>query len=126
MGKARVILIVDDDVELRRLWRAALSLEGFETVEAGDGIEALHHLEQRSFDLVVLDLGLPRLGGLSVQQEIAAQAATRDTPVVVVTGSTMDLGHVDVPCVLRKPFLPHQLVDAVWACLQSGAHGVRP
>ena len=105
------------------LWRAALRLEGFSTVEAGDGIEALRVLEQRTPDLVVLDLGLPSLDGLSIQQELAAQAISREIPVIIVTGSTDDLTHVDVPCVLRKPFTIDKLVRSIHRCMQSFVPG---
>ena len=88
MSKQRLILIVEDDVDLRRAWRLALQLDGFDIEEAGDGIAALRRLDDRQPDLVVLDLGLPALGGLSVQQEIAAQAVTRAIPIVIVTGSS--------------------------------------
>ena len=121
VGKRRTILVVEDDIDLRRMWRVALSLEGFIVQEVGDGVDALHYLDQGPPDLVLLDLDLPRLGGLSVQQEIAAHAFTRDIPVVIVTGSAMDLAHVDVHCVLRKPVDPEQIVRTVHRCLHSGA-----
>ena len=121
VGNRQVILIVEDDADLRRVWRLALQLEGFEVEEAGDGIMALRRLDNHPPDLVVLDLGLPALGGLSVQQEIAAHAVTRDIPVVIVTGSPDDLSNVDVRCVLRKPIGPDQLVMTVRRCLQAGA-----
>src|SRR5262245_8495454 len=121
VGKQRLILIVDDDADLRRVWKLTLNLEAFDVEEAGDGLEALRRIEERLPDLVVLDLGLPTLGGLSVQQEIAARAVTRNIPVVIVTGSTQDLSSVDVPCVLRKPVSPEELVRAVRTCLLSSA-----
>lgn len=123
VGKRRTILVVEDDVDLRRLWRVALSFEGFTVEEVGDGIDALQHIELGPPDLVLLDLDLPKLGGLSVQAEIAAHAFTRSIPVVIVTGSSMDLGHLDVRCVLRKPVAPEQIVTTVQSCLQSGAQG---
>ena len=110
---------------LRLLWRTTLRYEGYDIIEAGDGIEALQYLEQHRPDLVVLDLGLPRLDGLSVQQEIAAQASTQQIPVVIVTASPDDLSQVDVPCVLRKPVTTDELLAAVRRCLVSGAPGVR-
>jgi CheY-like chemotaxis protein len=124
VSKTHHILIVEDDAELRRLWRLSLTLEGFDVTEVGDGIDALRLLEQQRPDLIVLDLGLPRLPGLSVQQEIAAQALTSQLPIVIVTASTDDLGHVPVPCVLRKPFPPEQLVQTVRSCLESAAPSV--
>ena len=121
MGKQRIILIVEDDDELRRLWRNTLACEGFDVLEAGDGISALHILDQYLPHLVVLDLGLPRLDGLSVQQEIAAQVITRHIPVVIVTGSADDLDHLNVPCVLRKPVSVDNLIGTIRKCLPAGA-----
>jgi len=117
VGRQRTILIVEDDAELRRVWRLALQLEGYNVEEAGDGIAALRCLDNRSPDLVVLDLGLPALSGLSVQQEIAAHTLTRHIPIVIVTGSAEDLTHVDVTCVLRKPVGSEELVRTVRRCM---------
>lgn len=124
MARPATVLIVEDDLALRRMYRTALTLAGFDVVEANDGLAALHFLEDRAPDLVVLDLMLPTMSGLVVQQEIAAHAHTRNIPIVVVTGSDLALDHLDVPCVLRKPVSPEALVDAVQACLASGAPGV--
>jgi DNA-binding response OmpR family regulator len=119
--KRRIILIVEDDLDLRTVWRLALQLDGFDVDEAGDGVTALRRLEERVPDLVLLDLGLPMLGGLCVQQEIAAQVATRSIPIVIVTGCRDDLSHVDVSCILRKPVGLDQLVITVRRCLLAGA-----
>jgi DNA-binding response OmpR family regulator len=124
MARTATVLIVEDDPALRRMYRTALGLAGFDVVEADDGLAALHFLDHRTPDLVVLDLMLPTMSGLIVQQEIAAHAHTRNIPIVIVTGSDLSLDHVDVPCVLRKPVSPEALVDAVRACLASGAPGV--
>jgi DNA-binding response OmpR family regulator len=124
MAQSATVLIVEDDPALRRMYRTALALAGFEAVEADDGLAALHFLENRAPDLVILDLMLPTMSGLIVQQEIAAHAHTRNIPIVIVTGSDMSLDHLDVPCVLRKPVSPEALVDTVRRCLVSGAPGV--
>jgi two-component system KDP operon response regulator KdpE len=124
LGNQRIILVVEDDESLRSMWRIALRFEGFDVVEAGDGIEALRVIDQRIPDLVVLDLGLPKLGGESVRQEIGAQALTRQIPVVIVTGSTEDLGHLEVPCILRKPVAIEDLIRTVRSCIYSGAAGL--
>jgi DNA-binding response OmpR family regulator len=125
VGASETVLIVEDDADLRRMYRAALSLEGFEVIEAHDGLSALHILDQRTADIVILDLMLPTLDGFTVQQEIAAHAETRDIPILIVTGSTLPLDDLKVPCILRKPVSPDDLVGAVRRCLASGASGVR-
>jgi two-component system OmpR family response regulator len=113
------ILIVEDDPDLRRMYRLSLTFDGLGVREAADGIEALRVLEQHAVDLVLLDLDLPRLGGLSVQQELAARVSTQKMPVVIVTALDLDLRDIDVECVLRKPVTPQQLVRTVRRCLQT-------
>lgn len=112
------VLVVEDDEDLRRLYRTSLTFAGFEVQEAGDGFTALHLIEQRPPDVVVLDLVLPRLNGHAVQQEIAARVHTRHIPIVIVTGSGEN---ADAAWVLRKPVAPERLVQAVRSCLASGA-----
>jgi DNA-binding response OmpR family regulator len=121
--KRETVLIVEDDAAVRRMYRAALGFAGYDIIEAHDGPAALLVLEQRTADLVILDLILPTLNGLAVQQEIAAHASTRHIPIVIVTGSDMSLAGIDVPCILRKPISPEQLVATVRTCLKSGASG---
>jgi DNA-binding response OmpR family regulator len=71
-------------------------------------------------DLVILDIELPRLGGRDVQRELAANAATRNIPIVVVTGSdTSLLDACAFYCVLRKPVTTDSLVAIVDRCLQD-------
>ena len=120
---AKRILVVEDNADLRRLFRTALSLAGFVVDEAPDGIDALRIIETRVPDLVVLDLMLRSLDGRSVQQELAASPFTRDIPIVVVTGSALEVSGVNVSCVLRKPVMPDQLVETVRHCLVRGVSG---
>ena len=116
-----IILVVEDDADLRALYRTALRLAGYFVQEAGDGFAALRALDADPPDLVVLDLGLPGMSGYVVRQELAAQADTRHIPIVVVTGTPGPHEGLDVDCLLRKPVSPDELVAAVWDCLASGA-----
>jgi DNA-binding response OmpR family regulator len=124
MADRQTVLVVEDDSAARRMYRTALSFAGFDVIEAEDAIAALRVLDQYSPDIVVLDLMLPTLSGLAVQEEIAAHPHTAAIPVVIVTGSDMSLDHVEVPCVLRKPVSPERLVATLRNCLASGARGV--
>ena len=94
-------------------------IEGFQVYEAADGYDALRVLDQDAADLVVLDLHLPHIDGLSVLAEIHARG--RNLPVVIVTGSGLDLSDVRVECILRKPTSPDSRVEAIKKCLK--AHG---
>jgi len=124
MARKQTILVVEDDEDLRRLFRTALTLSGYEVEEAGDGLEALQKIDQAPPDLVVLDVMLPQMSGLVVQQEIAAHVLTRQIPVVIITGSAIDLGETGATCLLRKPISPDKLVSTVRSCLASGTRGV--
>lgn len=114
----RTVLIVEDNGDLRRLFCLALKLEGFTVAEAGDGYGALLMLERHRVDLVVLDLRLPGVDGLVVQQEIESRAAHERIPVIIVTSSIQDLSHVNVARILRKPVLPAALVETVREVLE--------
>lgn len=122
MEDRRTILVVDDDTDLRRMYRVALGLAGYQVVEAGDALDALSRLDRETPDLVILDIGLPGFSGLVVQEEIASQVATRHIPIVIVTGSSMALDHLAVPCILRKPVSPDRLVATVQQWLNGSAH----
>jgi len=98
------------------MFRQTLTVHGFEVEDTGDGADALRRIEQRSPDLVVLELALPTLSGLAVRDEIAAHPQTRHIPIVVVTGIA-NLSHVHFPFVLYRPVSPESLLQAIRRCL---------
>jgi DNA-binding response OmpR family regulator len=118
------ILVVEDDADLRRMFRTALTLAGFAVHDVAVGMEALRYIDLEPPDLIVLDLMLPDISGLVIRQEIAAHAHTRRIPIVVVTGMSIDLSRLDVACLLRKPVTPDELVRVVQSCLMTGAQSV--
>jgi len=115
------VLIVEDDADLRRMFRTSLALAGYIVDEASDGLDALRIVDERLPDLIVLDLVLQFLDGISVQQELAARALTRQIPIVIVTGSTIPTHGLPVACVLKKPVMPDELVRTVQQCMAHGA-----
>ncbi len=68
------ILTVDDDPQIRSLLRRLLEPEGYKVTEAANGREARSLLSQHDFDLVLLDLNLPEVDGLSLAQELRARS----------------------------------------------------
>jgi type IV pilus assembly protein PilB len=116
------ILIADDDAQMRRLIRSVLQREGFDVVEAADGLDALDAVERGGVGLVVLDLDMPRLDGLGVLEELRAQMRTAALPVIVLTAQSgeseekaLDLGAHDY---LTKPVQTRSLVARVRAVLR--------
>ena len=120
MPDRRVVLLIEDDDDLRRLYRQTLQLDGGYAVhEARDGFEALQKLETLTPDVIVLDLALPGVTGRSVRDELAANPRTRSIPIVVVTGASATAEELDVPCLLHKPVSGNQLLLAIAACLKA-------
>jgi CheY-like chemotaxis protein len=111
---AKTVLIVEDDPDLRRIFSDVLFWAGFRVEQASDGVTALKMIESNPPDLLILDIGLPMLDGLSVRDELAAHAETRHIPVVVVTGIPDDFRQRlrDDP-VLRKPVTPEKLLATI-------------
>ena len=121
-----IVLVVEDDANLRQLYRSALTLAGYIVISVEDGVDALRYVEAESPGLVVLDLGLPRLNGRDVQRELAAHIETQNIPIIVVSGDPGDINPADFACVLRKPIDPQDLLEAVQRCLRRHARKRKP
>ena len=106
------LLVVEDDEHFRRFVSIALSLAGFTVQEAADGASALREMELQTPDVVSLYPMLPGIDGLAV-----IERASATIPVVLVTGSTLDVCGISAACVLRKPVTPDSVVRAVQKCL---------
>jgi DNA-binding response OmpR family regulator len=113
------VLIVEDDPELRTLYRTALSLAGYAVLAVGDGVDALRHIDTDRPDIVVLDMGLPLLGGHDVSLEVKSHVETSTIPIVVVTGDARGLNTSEYACVLQKPIDLDTLVRTVERCLRE-------
>ena len=114
---AERILVVEDNDDLRGLYRIALRTAGFQVSQASDGLTALRAIEADGPDLVVLDLGLPLISGFEVQRELLHLQA-RHIAVVVVTGLPPERTRgLNVSRVLHKPVMPEALVRTVVDCL---------
>ncbi|MGQ0702468.1 MAG: ATPase, T2SS/T4P/T4SS family [Gemmatimonadales bacterium] len=116
------ILVADDDPQMRRLCRSILERAGYRVSEAADGLEALESVESGQFDLLLLDIDMPRLDGLGVLEELRARIKTAGVPVVVLTARTddteirvLELGAQDF---LSKPVQPQSLQARVKAVLR--------
>ena len=113
------VLVVEDDPPLRELYRSALRAAGYPVIAVEDGEDALRQIELTLPAAIVLDLGLPRLGGRDVHEELKAHSETQDIPIIVVTGTdTSDLDAKAYACVLRKPVTIDALLAAVEKCIR--------
>jgi len=86
---AKKILAVDDESDIRMIIQAVLAGKGYEVDTAVDGEDALIKLNQKSYDLVVLDIMMPKLDGYGVLKEIR-ERGMNDMPVVMLTAKSTD------------------------------------
>jgi CheY-like chemotaxis protein len=111
-GPSSTVLVIEDDAALRQLYRYTFSMRGLRVEFAADGLTGLLRLDELAPAAIVLDLGLPRLSGRAVLDEVIAAPATRDLPLVVVTALDPAGLPPDV-LVLRKPVDPEEVVSAI-------------
>ncbi|WP_075256858.1 response regulator [Herbaspirillum camelliae] len=112
------ILIVDDSFSLRQTISAALRSAGYHVEEAADGKQALAHLDGRKFNLVISDLNMPHLDGLSFVREMKQMPAYKFTPVIMLTTESSEARKQEgkaagIRAWVHKPFQPPVLLDAV-------------
>jgi DNA-binding response OmpR family regulator len=79
------ILVVEDDNFLANAYRIKLTKVGFEVVVAVDGVEALEKIKSQNFDLVILDLIIPKIDGFAVLTEIRSQEKYKKLPILVAS-----------------------------------------
>jgi DNA-binding response OmpR family regulator len=114
------VLLIDDDRELCRMLEEYLSPEGFRLTAVHDGEAALYTLGRHNFDLIVLDVMLPKLGGLDVLRQLRQ---TISTPVLMLTARGEEIDRVvglelGADDYLPKPFNPRELVARMRAILR--------
>jgi DNA-binding response OmpR family regulator len=90
--RAPRILLVDDEQPIQTLLSFPLQRDGYEVVQASDGREALARFDEQQFDLVVLDLMLPRMDGLEVCKRLRAQGST--VPIIMLTAKSEEIDKV--------------------------------
>lgn len=112
------ILLVEDDPDIRKMFRMALSAAGYGVREAVDGLDAIGALQAEAFDLIITDLSMPRVDGVSALDTFSLMPNGQNIPIIAVTAvddpaveqRTMDSGAI---AFLHKPLTARELLDEV-------------
>ena len=120
---SNTIAIVEDEPNIVELVKYNLDREGYRTVSANDGRKGLELVRQELPDLVILDLMLPELDGMSVCKQLRAENTTKSIPIIILTAKSeeadrvlgLEMGADDY---VTKPFSPRELVARVRAVLR--------
>lgn len=119
---ANTVLVVDDDRELRGLYRLILERGGYMVYESVNGAEALQFLMTYTPDVIIMDMLMPMLGGEAVLQRIRQMPALNGTPVVITTAyPRFREASLHVNQFLVKPVKPEELLQAVASALDPEA-----
>ncbi len=113
------VLVVDDSRVMREMIVACLRAEGgLQFIHAGSGLEAIERLSLKPFDLMILDLNMPDLGGLEVIEFVRGQDKLRALPILVVTtrgdeSSRARALEAGASAFMTKPFTPEVILTEV-------------
>ncbi|HEC28997.1 MAG TPA: response regulator [Gammaproteobacteria bacterium] len=115
---SKTILIVDDSASIRQVVGLALKRVGYDVIEAGDGVDALSKLNGVKIHLIISDVNMPNMDGITFVKEVKKLPNYKFTPVCMLTTesehSKMQEGKVaGAKAWVVKPFQPPQLLDAV-------------
>jgi twitching motility two-component system response regulator PilH len=115
------VLVVDDAPDTRYIYSRYFQFRGAQATTAADGLEALQAVEIDPPDAIVLDLAMPRVTGWDVIRDLKANPATRDIPIVVLSGqeSRESAMHAGADSYIEKPCAPEDLLSEVLRVLRK-------
>jgi two-component system chemotaxis response regulator CheY len=115
---SKTILIVDDSASLRQVVKLALSGAGYEVIEACDGVDALGKLDGRKVHLIISDVNMPNMDGITLVKEVKLKAEYKFTPIIMLTTESQEEKKAQGQAAgarawVVKPFQPAQMLAAV-------------
>lgn len=121
------ILVVDDAKVMREMVKASLVTHNHEIVMAEDGVEALTYARSEAVDLVLSDINMPNMNGISLVSKLRLLDAYKDTPIIMLTTEDSDFKKDKAKRMgangwLQKPIDPNRLIKAVNTMLAKAGH----
>jgi len=114
MGTKKLILVIDDEKDLTDIIKYEFAAQGFDVHTAADGVEGLEVLKNITPQLIVLDLNMPRMGGVEFYQSILDDQGKAPCPVLVLTARVHDhdlLQKYHFDSIMTKPFEIPELIE---------------
>jgi two-component system response regulator VanR len=104
------VLVIDDEKQVLNLLKTALTLHGYKVEVAADGLEGITKFNRHRYDIVITDVRMPGMDGVSVVHHIRA-SAEKTTPVMGIAGTPWHFEYADFDVILEKPFSIRALVE---------------
>jgi DNA-binding response OmpR family regulator len=125
LSETHEILVVEDDLAIRRLVRMVLHREGYRVEEASDGVEAVMKLALADYDVIILDLMMPNLDGFAFMNTLSHHDASGLKKIIITTAASKTLINERMRGtpfdLLPKPFDICDLIASVRACIMAQA-----
>ena len=126
MTPAKKILVIEDEPEFRMALRMRLEANGYEVIEAEDGVVGLDMARNKNPDLIMLDIMLPKMDGYKVARLLKFDEKYRKIPIIMLTAraqqSDRETGMaVGGDAYLTKPYKPQEMLDLIAKFLSEGA-----
>ncbi|MEQ8660909.1 MAG: response regulator [Gammaproteobacteria bacterium] len=115
---SKTIMIIDDSASLRQVVAIALKDAGYDVIEAGDGQQALERINGRKVHLVICDVNMPVMDGITFVREVKQRPEHRFLPIIMLTTESAEAKKqagqaAGAKAWVVKPFKPAQMLDAV-------------
>ena len=120
------ILVIDDDPDVLTLMDRILAKKGHEVIHSASGVEGVTLAQAKQPDLILLDMLMPRIGGIQVLRHLRGQEKTKHIPIIVVTAAGQDvldkinsIEGAKPDALLPKPFTPAELLESIGRVLDA-------
>ena len=117
-GSGATVMVVDDSLTVRRVTQRLLERNGYRTVLAKDGVDAMRELQEELPDIMLVDIEMPRMDGYDLTRNVRGNPATRDIPIIMITSRTAEKHRrvafeLGVNEYLGKPYREDELLELV-------------
>ena len=125
---SKLVMIVDDSLTVRKIVETSLRREGFDSVSYTDGIEALRAITEQRMkripDLVILDIGLPKMDGYEFARRLKTKPQFNNTIIVILTSHDKMIDHLksrltDAKDYITKPFKTQKIISILHSHLET-------
>jgi chemosensory pili system protein ChpA (sensor histidine kinase/response regulator) len=118
------VMVVDDSLTVRRVTQRLLERNGYRTILAKDGVDAMRELEQHIPDIMLVDIEMPRMDGYDLTRNVRSNNATRQIPIIMITSRTAEKHRrvaieLGVNEYLGKPYREDELLDLIHRYVQT-------
>ena len=118
----QTVLLVDDEDTIRIMLKMVLELSGFQVYEAADGLQAIEQVKTHHPDIMVLDVMMPRMDGITVCKKLRSQTETADFPIIMFSGKSQEEAVQEglaagATHYLVKPAAPTEIISLIKKCL---------